>query len=63
MKEIDMTRREGPKGVALVELASKRKQKYIVRTDLQPYQTEESTIPQESPTAVIGLRRAMSGLK
>lgn len=38
---IDMTRREGDKNVALVELSSKRKQKYIVRTDLQPYQTEE----------------------
>ena len=42
MKEIDMTRREGSKGVALVELASKRKQTYIVRTDVQPYETEES---------------------
>ena len=42
MKEIDMTRREGPLGVALVELSSKRKQKYIVRTDIQPYQTEEA---------------------
>ena len=37
-----MTRREGPKGVALVELASRRKQSYIVRTDLQPYQTDEA---------------------
>lgn len=42
MKAIDMTRREGGKDVALVELSSKRKQKYIVRTDLQPYQTEEA---------------------
>lgn len=42
MITIDMTRREGGKGVALVELASKRKQTYIVRTDLQPYQTEEA---------------------
>ena len=38
---IDMTRHEGSQGVALVECANKRKQKYIVRTDLQPYQTEE----------------------
>ena len=37
-----MTRREGPKGVALVELASRRKQSYIVRTDLRPYKTEEA---------------------
>lgn len=42
MKEIDMTRREGPKGVALVELASRRKQSYIVRTDLKPYKTDEA---------------------
>jgi hypothetical protein len=42
MITIDMTRREGPLGVALVELSSKRKQKYIVRTDIQPYQTEEA---------------------
>ena len=41
MITIDMTRREGDKNVALVELSSKRKQKYIVRTDLQHYQTEE----------------------
>ena len=39
---IDMTRHEGSQGVALVECANKRKQKYIVRTDLQPYQTEEA---------------------
>lgn len=37
-----MTRREGGKDVALVELSSKRKQKYIVRTDLQPYKTDEA---------------------
>ena len=42
MDEINMTRREGGKNVALVELSSKRKQKYIVRTDLQPYKTEEA---------------------
>ena len=39
---IDMTRHVGSQGVALVECANKRKQKYIVRTDLQPYQTEEA---------------------
>lgn len=42
MIEIDMTRHKGSQGVALVECANKRKQKYIVRTDLQPYLTEES---------------------
>lgn len=42
MKTIDMTRRQGGKDVALVELSSRRQQKYIVRTDLQPYQTEEA---------------------
>lgn len=40
---IDMTRHEGSQCVALVECANKRKQKYIVRTDLQPYQTEEGS--------------------
>lgn len=40
---IDTTRHEGSQGVALVECANKRKQKYIVRTDLQPYQTEEGS--------------------
>lgn len=40
---IDMTRHEGSQGVALVECANKRKQKYIVRTDLQLYQTEEGS--------------------
>ena len=42
MKAIDMTRHEGSKNVALVELGSNRQQMYIVRTDLKPYKTEEA---------------------
>ena len=42
MTTIDMTRREGTQGVALVECTDKRRQTYIVRTDIQPKQTEES---------------------
>ena len=36
MITIDMTRREGTRGVALVECSNKRKQTYIVRTDVKP---------------------------
>lgn len=42
MTTIDMTRREGTQGVALVECTDKRRQTYIVRTDIQPKQTVES---------------------
>lgn len=42
MTTIDMTRREGTQGVALVECTDKRRQTYIVRTDIQPKPTEES---------------------
>ena len=42
MATIDMTRHEGTQGVALVECTDKRRQTYIVRTDIQPKQTEES---------------------
>lgn len=42
MTTIDMTRHEGTQGVALVECTDKRRQTYIVRTDIQPKQTEES---------------------
>ena len=41
---IDMTRHQGSKGVALVELASKRKQHYIVRTDIQNIESEEGEL-------------------
>lgn len=37
-----MTRQEGGKDIALVELSNAQLQKYIVRTDLQPYKTEEA---------------------
>ena len=42
MITIDMTRREGTLGVALVECSNKRKLTYIVRTGVQPNVTEES---------------------
>lgn len=42
MNTIDMTRHQGGKDVALVELTDRRRQTYIVRTDLQPYQTEDA---------------------
>jgi hypothetical protein len=42
MKEINMTRHEGGKDVSLVELTDRQLQKYIVRTDLQSYKTEEA---------------------
>lgn len=42
MITIDMTRHEGTRGVALVECSNKRKQTYIVRTDIKPNVTEES---------------------
>lgn len=42
MITIDMTRREGSQGVALVECANKRRQIYIVRADIKPNQTEEA---------------------
>lgn len=38
---IDMTRHQGSEGLPLVELASSSKQHYRVRTDFQPYETEE----------------------
>ena len=41
---IDMTRHQGSAGVALVELASKRKQHYIVRTDIRAEQSEDGDI-------------------
>ena len=43
MITIDMTRREGTHGVALVECSNKRKQTYIVRTNVKPHVTEEAT--------------------
>ena len=42
MYTIDFTRRQGSADVLLVEQTSKRHQTYIVRTDIQPYQTEEA---------------------
>lgn len=42
MITIDMTRHEGTRGVALVECSNKRKQTYIVRTDIKQNVTEES---------------------
>lgn len=42
MITIDMTRREGTQGVALVECSNKRKQTYIVRTDVKQHVTEET---------------------
>ncbi len=41
--EINLTRHHGSTGVALVEQASKRRQTYIVRTDLQPHESEEGS--------------------
>ena len=43
MITIDMTRCEGPKGVALVECANRRKQMYIVRTDVQNAPKEDAS--------------------
>ena len=42
MITIDMTRCEGTKGVALVECANRRKQIYIVRTDVQNAPKEDA---------------------
>ena len=44
MDTVNMTRHYGSAGVALVELASKRQQHYIVRTDIKPEQSEDGNI-------------------